>query len=73
MMYMSERNFKGSSNKRCDIIKYIEHMSIVHVPEFHNDNWQKKYFSRIISQDLIITSLFITKAILNPFSATFKG
>ncbi len=44
MMYISERNLKGSSNKRCDIIKYIEHMSIVHVPEFHNDNWQKKIF-----------------------------
>ncbi len=36
--------------------------------------WQKHYFyfSRIISQELIIASLFIIKAILNPFSATFQ-
>jgi hypothetical protein len=42
-------------------------------PEFHNEFWQKKIFlfSRIISQELIIASLFIIKAILNPFSATF--
>ncbi len=45
-----------------------------YAPEFHNDFGQKKfyfYFSRIISQELIIASLFIIKAILNPFSATF--
>jgi hypothetical protein len=29
------------------------------------------YFTRIISQELIIASLFIIKAILNPFSSTF--
>jgi len=29
------------------------------------------YFSRKISQELIIASLFIIKAILNPFSAAF--
>jgi hypothetical protein len=29
------------------------------------------YFSRIISQELFIASLFIIKVILNPFSATF--
>jgi hypothetical protein len=29
------------------------------------------YFSKIISQELIIASLFIIKAILNPFSGTF--
>ncbi len=42
-------------------------------PEFHNDFWQKNYFdfTRIISQELIIASLFIIKAILNPFSSTF--
>jgi hypothetical protein len=41
--------------------------------EFHNDFWQKIYFyfSRIILQELIIASLFIIKAILNPFKATF--
>jgi hypothetical protein len=44
-------------------------------PEFYNDLWQKIYFyiSRIISQELIIASLFIIKAILNPFSATFHA
>jgi hypothetical protein len=33
--------------------------------EFHNDFWQKYYFyfSRIISQELIIASLFIIKAL----------
>jgi hypothetical protein len=37
-----------------------------------NDFWQFLfYFSRIISQELIITSLFIIRVILNPFSATF--
>jgi hypothetical protein len=29
------------------------------------------YFSRIVSKEIIIASLFIIKAILNPFSATF--
>jgi hypothetical protein len=29
------------------------------------------YFSRIISKESVIASLFIIKAILNPFSATF--
>jgi hypothetical protein len=32
---------------------------------------KKNYFSRIISQELIIASLFIIKAILNPLSATY--
>ena len=30
------------------------------------------YFSRIISKELFIASLFIIKAIVNPFSATFQ-
>jgi hypothetical protein len=36
---------------------------------------KKKYlhFSRIISKEIIITSLVIIKAILNPFSATFSA
>jgi len=59
--------------------KYHILLSIMHIrvwcaPEFHNDFWQKKYFhfSRIISQELIIASLFIINAIkLYPFSATF--
>ncbi len=48
-------------------------MQVKCAPEFHNDFWQKSYiyFSRIISKEIIIASLFITKAILNPFSATF--
>jgi hypothetical protein len=40
-------------------------------PEFQNDFWQKRYFRIIISQELIIASLIIIEAILNPFSATF--
>jgi hypothetical protein len=32
---------------------------------------EKNYFLKIISQELIIASLFIIEAILNPFSATF--
>ncbi len=42
-------------------------------PKFHNDFWQKIlfYFSRVILQEQIIASLFIIKAIINPFSATF--
>jgi hypothetical protein len=39
--------------------------------EFHNDFWQKNYFyfSRIISKEIIIASLFNIKDILNPLSA----
>ncbi len=39
-------------------IEYNALTSIVCAPEFHNDFWQKKYFyfSRIISQELIIAS-----------------
>ncbi len=49
-------------------IEYNGHLSMI----FHNDLWQKIIlFSRIISKELIIASLFIIKAILNPFSATF--
>ncbi len=42
-------------------------------PKFHNDFWENYlfYFSRIILQEFIIASLFIIKAILNPFSANF--
>ncbi len=32
---------------------------------------KKKYFSKIISKEYIIASLFIINAILNPVSATF--
>ncbi len=41
-------------------------------PEFHNDFWKKNiilFFNKV--QELIIASLFIIEAILNPFSATF--
>ncbi len=55
------------------ILYYWTLLSIMREPEFHSDFWQKKYFyfSRLISQELIIASLIIIKAILNPFSATF--
>ncbi len=54
-------------------IKYNVHKSIVHI-------WISQwllvekihiYFSRVISKEIIIASLFIIKAILKPFSATF--
>jgi hypothetical protein len=51
------------------------HIQVKCAPESHNDFWQKNYFnfSSIISQDLNIASLFIIKAILNLFSATFHA
>ncbi len=53
-------------------IEYNVH-TIECAPEFHNDFWQKNnfYFSRIISKELIIASVFLTNAILKPFSTTF--
>jgi hypothetical protein len=53
-------------------IEYNAHMSIAHNC-ISQQFWAKNYlyFSRIISQELIIATLFIIKAILNPFSATF--
>ncbi len=51
------------------ILYFIEYNAHSAIAEFCNDFWQ--VFSRIISQELIIASLFIIKAILNPFSATF--
>jgi hypothetical protein len=55
------------------ILSSIMHVQIKCAPKFLNDFWQKNYFyfSRIISQELLIASLLITMAILNPFSATF--
>jgi hypothetical protein len=46
--------------------------------EFHNDVLAKKkcflfYFSRKNSQEFIIASVFIIKAILNPWAATFHA
>jgi hypothetical protein len=53
-------------------IEYNVHISSVHL-NFPMIFDKKKYFyfSRIISKEIIIASLFIIKAILNPFSATF--
>ncbi len=63
------------ANKDCihHILSSIMCIQVQCAPEFHNDFWLKNYFcfSTIISQELIIPSLFIVKAILNPFSATF--
>ncbi len=58
---------------KCNILLSIMRIQVQCAPEFHNDFWQKIYFyfSRIISQELIIASLFIIKAILNSFSVTF--
>ncbi len=55
------------------ILSSIMRIRVQCTPEFRNDSWQKNYFyfSRIISQELIIASLFIIKAILNPFLVTF--
>jgi hypothetical protein len=49
-------------------------MQVKCAPKFDNDFLQKNYFyfSRIISKEIIIASLIIIKAILNPFSATFR-
>ncbi len=71
----SLKNFISNlKNKVPYFIEHNVHTSVVH-SEFHNDFWQKKYFyfSIIISQELIIASLFIIKDILNPFSATFPA
>jgi hypothetical protein len=49
------------------VYKYSAHLSFTMI-------WGKKnyfYFSRIIQKELIIASLFIIKAILKSFSATF--
>ncbi len=57
-----------------NFIKYNVHTSIVRTwisQWFLAKNYF--YFARIISQELIIASLFIIKAILNPFSATFHA
>ena len=54
-------------------IKYNVHTSIVRtwISQWFFAKKNYFYFSRIISKELIIASLFIIKAILNPFSATF--
>jgi hypothetical protein len=47
------------------ILLSIMRIQVQCAPEFHNDFWQNNYFyfSRIISQELIIASLVIKEAI----------
>ncbi len=64
----------GFKKPNLQYLSCIMRIQVQCAPEFLNDFWEKKfyfYFSIIILQEWIIASLFIIKAILNPFSATF--
>jgi hypothetical protein len=56
----------SAQNQMYRILSSIMYIQVKFAPEFHNDFGHFFiYFSRIISQELIIASLFIIKAILN--------
>ncbi len=56
------------------ILSSIMHIQVKCAHEIHNDFWNFIfYFLRIISQELIIASLFVIKAIFTPFSATYQS
>ncbi len=69
--------------KECSFLRYFIYHILLNImriqvqcaPEFHNDFWQKNLFcfSRVISQELIMASLFIIEAIINPFLAIFHA
>ncbi len=75
MDFMNSQFHVWLYNPKCApyFIEYNVHTSIVRIWVslcFFGKNLFYFYFSRIISKELIIASLFIIKAILNPFSAT---
>ncbi len=70
MSLLPDRELTLTNNFMYCILLIIMYIQVQCAPEFQNDFWKKKYFyfSRIISKELIIASLFIIKATLTPLS-----